>query len=407
VFRLYAGDGSLRWLMTCAQAAREPGKPFTRLVGVNVDVTDTVQAEDELDAARVERSRQEQIMRAVMEHAPVGIAVALQGEAQLAYVSRFGTRMIQATPEQGRAWSAWRIHHPDSRAPAKTEDLPLFRACQGAVVRNEEWLLQALDGTLVPISCNAGPIHDAEGQVIGGTVAWDDVTPFKEAQRQRDLFLAAVSHELRTPLSAIHGWAEALRRNRDASLLDRALDSIRRNVETQARLVDDLLDAARIAAGKLSLALAPDDLAQIVRAAVDTATPIAAAAQVVLDLTPIDEALPVMADGLRMRQVVCNLLTNAVKFSRPGGRVQVTARRRDGFGDIEVTDDGAGIDAAELGRVFDQFWQSGAGAGRKEGLGLGLSIARYIVQGHGGRVSAHSDGIGRGSTFLVRLPLRT
>jgi len=406
VFRLYAGDGSLRWLMTCAQAAREPGKPFTRLVGVNVDVTDTVQAEGMLDAARLERARQEHIMRAVMEHAPVGIAVALQGEDRLAYVSRFGAEMIKATRDESRAWGAWRIHHPDTKAPARQEGLPLFRASAGAVVRNEEWLLQALDGTLVPISCNAGPIHDAQGGVIGGTVVWYDVTPFKEAQRQRDLFLAAVSHELRTPLSAIHGWAEALRRSRDPSLMERGLDSIGRNVETQARLVDDLLDAARIAAGKLSLTLAPESLERIARAAVDTVTPIAAAAQVVLDLAATDDELPVMADGLRMRQVVCNLLTNAVKFSRPGGLVRVLLRRGDGFAEVEVIDHGVGIDAAELARVFDQFWQSGAAAGRKEGLGLGLSIARHIVQGHGGGLSAHSDGVGLGSTFIVRLPLR-
>lgn len=406
VFRIRAGDGSQRWIMSCSRTEREPGQPLTRLVGVNFDVTDTVEAEQRLDAERLERARQEQIMRAVMAHAPVGIAVALQGEDELAYVSRFGAEMIGATPEHSRSWRAWQLRRPDTKALLRLKDMPLARACTGEVIRDEEWLLQALDGTLIPINCNAGPIHAIDGTVMGGTVVWYDVTPFKQVQRQRDLFLAAVSHELRTPLSAILAWAETLQRGSRPDLLERGLAAIARNVLVQSRLVDDLLDLTRIAAGKMALTPAREDMGRIVRSAIETVSPIAMSAQVVLAQELTDDALPVMADELRLRQAVWNLLTNAVKFSRAGGLVQVVLRVEDGWARLDVSDRGVGIDPTQLAHVFDQFWQGGSrDSGRTEGLGLGLAIAMHIVRGHRGSLSAHSDGVGRGATFTLRLPL--
>ena len=406
VFRIRAGDGSQRWIMSCSRTEREPGQPLTRLVGVNFDVTDTVEAEQRLDAERLERARQEQIMRAVMAYAPVGIAVALQGEAQLAHVSRFGAEMLGATVEASRAWSAWRLRHPDTKALLRQNEMPLPRACAGEVIRDEEWLIETQDGRLVPINCNAGPIHGEDGTVVGGTVVWYDVTPFKQAQRQRDLFLAAVSHELRTPLSAILAWAETLQRGSRPDLLERGLAAIARNVLVQSRLVDDLLDVTRIAAGKMAMTLAREDMGQIVRAAIETVSPIAMSAQVVLAQELPEAALPVMADELRLRQAVWNLLTNSVKFSRAGGLVQVLLRAEGGRACLEVIDRGVGIDPAQLARVFDQFWQAGSrDAGRTEGLGLGLAIANHIVRGHRGELTARSDGVGRGATFTLTLPL--
>ncbi|MBL8278346.1 MAG: PAS domain-containing protein [Pelomonas sp.] len=407
VFRIRAGDGSQRWIMSCSRTEREPGQPLTRLVGVNFDVTDTVEAEHRLEAERLERERQEQIMRAVMAHAPVGIAVALQGESELAYVSRFGAEMIGASPEESRRWRAWQLRHPDTQALVRQDGMPLARACAGEVIRDEEWLMQAQDGTLIPVNCNAGPILGGDGAVMGGTVVWYDVTPFKQAQRQRDLFLAAVSHELRTPLSAILAWAETLQRGTRPDMLERGLAAIARNVLLQSRLVDDLLDVTRIAAGKMAMTLAPEDMGRIVRLAIETVSPIAMSAQVVLAQDLADEPLPVLADELRLRQAVWNLLTNAVKFSRAGGLVQVVLRVEAGHARLDVSDRGVGIDPAQISRVFDQFWQGGSReSGRAEGLGLGLAIAMHVVRGHRGELSAHSDGVGRGATFTLRVPLR-
>lgn len=407
MFRVMLGDGTTRWVMTCAVARREPGQPISRLVGVNFDVTDTVEAERHLADARRARERQEQIVQAVMAHAPVGIAVALRGEAEMAYVSRFGADMLGIPSPGERAWDAWQIYHVDGRTPAQRDELALSRAMAGEVIRDEEWFIRTGDGRLLPVSCNAGPIQAGDGQVIGGTVVWYDVSPFKELQRQRELFLAAVSHELRTPLNAIGSWAQALGRPAlTPDLLARASPAIWRNVQTAARLLEDLLDLSRMSAGHLSLNLADADLTQILQAAVDTVAPLADAAQVALRLQGLpDTPLRLKADEQRLQQAVCNLLTNAVKFSPAGASVEVLLKADGPMAELTVTDHGAGIAPAHLERVFEHFWQADSRSSRGLGLGLGLSIARHIVAGHGGTLSAASPGLDRGASFCLRVPL--
>lgn len=407
VFRIRAGDGSIRWFMCSAQDASPRGEPGSRLVGVNIDVTDAVEAEQRVHAASDARDRQERIMQAVMQHAPVGIAVTLTGEEQLAYVNDFGVEMLKKPQDDGRAWDAWQVYHLDGKTPATKEQMALHRAAAGEVVRNEEWFIRAFDGSLLPVSCNAGPIRAENGDLIGATVAWYDTTPFKEAQREREHMLAAVSHELRTPLSAVRGWAEALERSSEPAVLSRGLTAIKRNVETQARLIEDLLDVSRMSAGTLSLKLAEDDFTRIVKAAVETVTPSADLAQVSFAVDKADvDRLPVRADDLRLSQAIWNLLTNAVKFSRPGGLVALHMASRQGFAELRVVDHGVGIDPDHLGRVFDPFWQGAPRvSGHTQGLGLGLSIARHIVVAHGGTLTVSSPGAGLGSTFLLRMPL--
>lgn len=413
VFRITAGDGSIRWFMSCAQAARAPGEVLARLVGVNIDVTDAIEAEQKINAASVARERQELVIKAVMEHAPVGIAVTLAGEEQLAYVSRFGAEMLRK-PADGAgnahdAWDAWNVYHLDGRTPAGKTEMALHRAASGQVIRNEEWLIRAYDGSLLPVSCNAGPICQNDGTIIGATVVWYDVTPFKEAQRQREAFMAAVSHELRTPLSAILGWVQVLERSSDPEIVARGLEAIKRNAQTQARLTDDLLDLSRIATGKLSLRLANEDLVRIVQSALDAVSPIAETAQVTLSLdAPNGVPMPVRADDLRLGQAIWNLLTNAVKFSRPGGLVQIHLRCTGTLVELSVSDHGVGIEPENLERVFEEFWQAGTrDSSHRHGMGLGLAIAKHIVLGHGGTLQASSPGVGLGSTFVICIPLRT
>lgn len=408
VFRIIAGDGNTRWLMSCAQVAASAGDGAPRLVGVNIDVTDAVEAEAKFEEASSARERQELIMQAVLDHAPVGIAVTLAGEEQLAYVSRFGEDMLKKPGGGGKAWDAWQVYHLDGATAATKQEMALFRAAGGEVIRNEEWFIRAYDGSLLPVSCNAGPIATPDGKIIGGTVVWYDVTPFKEAQRQRESFMAAVSHELRTPLSAILGWAQVMSKTTNPAVMSKGIEAIERNAQTQARLIDDLLDLSRIAAGKLALKMSGEDLAAIARAAVDTVTPIAMAAQVTLTLDVLPGlTLPVQADDLRLGQAIWNLLTNAVKFSRPGGLVQVQLAAEHDIAELRVTDHGVGIEAANLERVFEEFWQAGTrDTTRRQGLGLGLAIAQHIAVGHGGKLTATSPGVGLGSTFVLRVPLR-
>jgi signal transduction histidine kinase/ActR/RegA family two-component response regulator len=226
------------------------------------------------------------------------------------------------------------------------------------------------------------------------------------ASNAKDDFLATVSHELRTPLTPILGFARMLRTGQlDADGTERALSSIERNAELQSHLIEDILDFARIIAGKLRLDVQPVDPAAVVEAAVDVVRPAADAKGVRLQAMLDPGAGPVVGDAGRLRQVVWNLLTNAVKFTPKGGRVQVRLERVNSHVEITVSDTGEGIPEEFLPFVFDRFQQADNTITRRHGgLGLGLAIVRQLAEMHGGTVTAHSGGAEQGSTFTFRLP---
>lgn len=227
------------------------------------------------------------------------------------------------------------------------------------------------------------------------------------ANRTKDEFLATMSHELRTPMTAILGWAHLLRTNRfSEDDLARALETVERNARAQTKLIDDLLDISRIITGKLRLDVRSVDLAAVIEAAVDATRPTAEAKAIRLQTVIDPQAGPVSGDTDRLQQVVWNLLTNAIKFTPKGGRVQVRLERINSHVEITVSDTGRGISAEFLPHVFDRFRQADGTTTRKHGgLGLGLSIVRQLVELHGGAVSAESAGEGQGSTFTVQLPI--
>jgi len=231
----------------------------------------------------------------------------------------------------------------------------------------------------------------------------------EEVSYMKDEFLMTVSHELRTPLTAIYGWVRVLAgREMPRQEQAKALGAIERNALAQTRLIDDLLDVSRAIAGKLRLESRPIDLASIVRAAVETLAPAATAKRLTVDVA-VDPALePVPADPDRLQQIVWNLLSNAIKFTPEGGRIDVHAGRADdSHVEILVSDTGVGIARDFLPYVFDRFRQGDVGTRRRyAGLGLGLAIARHLVELHGGTIGVHSDGEGRGATFRVLLPVR-
>ena len=223
--------------------------------------------------------------------------------------------------------------------------------------------------------------------------------------RSKDEFIATMSHELRTPLTAILGWLRILKvKDLDAETRALALESVEQSANTQAMLVNDLLDASRIVLGKMHVERQPLFLRDVVREAVTVIQPAADAKKIAINMDGRDEPVVVNGDRERLKQVVWNLLSNAVKFTPEGGavRVRTLADRRDAL--VEVTDDGEGIDDELLRHVFDRFTQ-GPQSIRKGGLGLGLSIARHIVELHDGSVEAYSAGRNRGAKFIVRLPL--
>jgi signal transduction histidine kinase/CheY-like chemotaxis protein len=224
----------------------------------------------------------------------------------------------------------------------------------------------------------------------------------------KDEFLATLSHELRTPLSAILGWAEILRRGaRDEATLGRGLETIERNARAQARLVDDLLDMSRIISGKVRLDVQAIEPATFVEAALETVGPAAQAKNIELGRSLDPRAGVITGDPNRLQQVMWNLLSNAVKFTPAGGRVWVSLERSGDDIAIRVHDSGIGIDPDFLPFVFDRFRQADASTTRRHGgLGLGLSIARQLVELQGGTIEVDSAGVGQGTTFTLRLPLR-
>ena len=227
------------------------------------------------------------------------------------------------------------------------------------------------------------------------------------ANRAKEDFLATLSHELRTPLNAMLGWTRLLRMGKlDAAAHARALETIERNAHIQEQLIADILDVSRIVTGKLRLELRPIELAPVVDAALDAVRPAAAAKAIhLVEHTGFEGA--VLGDPDRLQQVVWNLLANAIKFTPANGRVEVGLARSGPSAVLTVSDSGEGIRADLLPFVFDRFTQGDSTVTRPHGgLGLGLSIVRHIVELHGGKVQAYSDGQGAGATFTVQLPVR-
>jgi PAS domain S-box-containing protein len=226
------------------------------------------------------------------------------------------------------------------------------------------------------------------------------------ASRAKDQFLSTLSHELRTPLTSIVGWVYLLRsRPADPAVLDRGLEVIDRNTMIQARLVSEILDMSRILTARLRLNVRPVALAPLVAGVLETLMPAARAKQLRVQPVLDPTAGPCLGDPDRLQQVTWNLLSNAIKFTPAGGRVQVRLTGSDGHVELSVRDNGIGIAPSLLPHVFDLFRQGDSSNTRSHGgLGLGLAIVRQLVELHGGRVDAESDGPGSGATFTVRLP---
>jgi signal transduction histidine kinase/CheY-like chemotaxis protein len=227
------------------------------------------------------------------------------------------------------------------------------------------------------------------------------------ASRLKDEFLAVLSHELRTPLNAILGWAQIVRDPQtDEATIRHALEVIQRNATLQVHLIDDLLDVSRIMTGKLQLALDRVVLATVIAGAADSVRPAANARGISLELEVDRSARFVKGDAGRLHQVVWNLLTNAIKFTPDRGRIGVRLERAGAQARIVVSDTGQGIDPELLAHVFERFRQGDASTTRRHGgIGLGLTIVKYLVEAHGGTVAAESPGEGLGATFTVTLPL--
>jgi PAS domain S-box-containing protein len=307
------------------------------------------------------------------------------------------------TPQQAFGATDEQVFGPAIAAVVRENDAKVLRT--GEPVLAQERVV--LKGQTVIFRSSRFPLYDEAGQVYAVCGVSTDITDVVEADRRKDEFIATLAHELRNPLAPIRTGLEILRRvgelpppaARTREMMDRQLNHM-------VRLVDDLLDVSRISRGKLELRLAPVSLSQVVDHALETSRPGLEAAGHALAVELPPHPLLVNGDLTRLAQVVSNLVNNAVKYTPRGGHIALTVRQEGGEAVVEVRDDGAGIPPALLAHVFDLFAQ-GDGAREKGqgGLGIGLWLVRKLVELHGGRIEAQSDGTDLGSAFVVRLPL--
>jgi len=315
-----------------------------------------------------------------------------------------------------------KVHHtrPDG-TPFPIEECPLDRALplQESVVGYEDTFVHK-DGHFYPVRCSGRPILEG-GKAVGTVIEVQDITEEKrllEAEREarqqaevsnrlKDEFLATMSHELRTPLNAILGWVVLLRSGKvGPAKAAEALETVERNARAQNRLMEDLLDVSRIITGKLELKFQPVVLAKVVEAAVASLRPAAEAKCMDLNVVYDSRLWQVYGDADRLQQVVWNLVSNAIKFTQKGGRVEARVECSGSHVEIKVSDTGEGIEPEFVPYVFDRFRQADSSIQRKHGgLGLGLAIVRHLVELHGGEVRVESPGLGQGATFTVKLSL--
>jgi PAS domain S-box-containing protein len=293
------------------------------------------------------------------------------------------------------------------------EDHVLAQVIAGIGIDHYETVRRRKDGALVDISLTVSPIRGADGKIFGASKVARDITEQKrlrhaleEANRAKDQFLAMLSHELRTPLNSVLGYTAMLRSHtlpKDQQA--KALEVIERNTVALSQLVNDLIETSRITTGKLRLNLQPSDVGLLVQEAIESVRPAFEAKGLQFESEILANQI-INGDPDRLRQVFWNVLSNAVKFTPAGGRVTVSVAPVDQSVRISVQDTGIGLTPESLTAVFQRFWQAtGGDTGEHGGLGLGLALARHFVELHGGQITAHSPGLGKGATFEILLPV--
>lgn len=415
-----------RWFLMYASPLSTPHRGA---VISHINISDRKLAEESL----IERDRalehQSRVTRTITDNATAALFM-MDAEGRCTYMNPAAERMTGFKFEEveGRVLHDM-IHHkrPDGTHYPMSE-CPIDRALPEKMhVSAHEDVFIRSDGTLFPVMCSASPIAE-DGLAASTVIEVRDITEEKRAQDERehllslerearreaeeasrlkDEFLATLSHELRTPLTAILGWAHMLGHGKpDEAAFKHALGVIERNARAQAQLVEDLLDVSRVITGKLKLEVQGIEPATFVESAIESARPAAEAKGIELHKSFNGTAGWVSGDPARLQQVVWNLLSNALKFTPPGGSIQVGLKQSNSHIEITVSDTGQGIPEEFLPHVFDRFRQAdGTITRRHGGLGLGLSIARHLVELHGGTIHADSPGEGRGATFTINLPL--
>jgi PAS domain S-box-containing protein len=391
----------------------------THFAATQRDVTERWRVEEEL-------RRSEEEFRSLFDLSAIGMA-QVSSEGRYLRVNRKYCQMLGYSEQELLHLTLYDVTYPNDREASAVKVSSSFTG------EPEEYSIEKRyvrkDGEIIWALVNWTIVRDAEGRPLRSVANIQDITARKQAEaeheelllreraaretadaatRSKDEFLAVVSHELRSPLNAILGYAALLRYGSlDDREVKQAVDVIERSGKAQGRLIDDLLDTARIISGKLRLAVGPVDLVSVIGESVQTILPAAEAKGVSLRANLPPEIGQITGDLVRLQQVVWYLLSNAIKFTPHGGRVEVRLERVDPHIHITVSDTGKGISPDFLRYVFERFRQSDTSSARRHGgLGLGLALVKYLVELHGGTIEVASAGEGQGATFKVTLPVR-
>jgi PAS domain S-box-containing protein len=300
--------------------------------------------------------------------------------------------------------------------PERQEEEPalLARLRRGERIEHFETVRVTKDGRRIDISLSVSPIRDPDGKIIGASKVARDITQRKraeaalrEADRRKDEFLATLAHELRNPLAPIRNSLHILRMTAcNDPTAERVCEMMERQVNHMVRMVDDLMEVSRITRGLIELRKEETDLAAIIRSAVETSRPIIEAGELQLAITIPPEPILLQGDSVRLSQVFANLLNNAAKYTDRGGQIWLSVKQEKNEVVVSVRDTGIGITAPMLPKVFDMFMQADRSTHRSQGgLGIGLTLVKKLVELHDGSISVRSDGPGKGSEFIVRLPI--
>jgi len=419
-------DGELHYLAVNKFPIPSPDAAAPLIGGIAIDITESKRTEEALRVSEEQARRQLAQIEAIYASAPVGLCFV---DTEQRFIN-INDRLAEIN---GKSVEEHLGRTVREAAPAMAEAVePIFRRVieTAEPVLNTELSAETVaqpDGARHFIA-SYYPIKSGDGRVAGVNMVVVEITQRKKieeererllrqekaargeaevANRMKDEFLATISHELRTPLTSILGWARMLARDSLTESEERhAVEVIAKSAQSQSSLIDDILDTSRIIAGRLTLAARPVEIEGVFQAAVDVVRPSAEAKRIALQVVIDCKDGVVLGDSVRLQQAIWNLLSNAVKFTNEGGRIEARLALAGDQIEITISDTGVGIEPQFLPYVFNRFRQADSTSTRRYGgLGLGLSIARHIVEMHGGCVSASSPGEGQGATFKIRIPV--
>lgn len=398
-----AEDADFRWFLCRAVPVRDESGRVVRWFGTSTDIEDQKRSEQAIRDS-------ERIYRAIGESMLYGVWVC-DAEGRNIYSSDSFLRLVGMTQEQCSEFGWGQALHPDEAE----HTIAAWKECvrtQGTW--DTEHSFKGVDGQYHPILGRGVPVRDESGRVTRWAGINLDIRRLKdaehelrEADRRKDEFLAMLAHELRNPLAPIRYAVSLMGMSEDdRDSLRWARDVIDRQVRHLSTLVDDLLDVSRITQGKITLSKAPVAIDTFIQSAVESSRPLIESRHQSLDITIPGEPILVDGDSTRLSQVVMNLLNNAAKYTPEGGHLSLVVVPENDQVAIHVKDDGEGIPSEMLGKIFDLFTQVSRSIDRSQGgLGIGLTLVRRLLEMHSGTIEARSEGLGRGSEFIVRLPL--